>query len=90
MRSRGGEAQAGEPAFRASHIRASLSMASLAGVLCNDQPTTFGAPDVLQVSATDIKLQAAQDLDFADRPANQVCFKPYQKPIETLSKPTNP
>jgi hypothetical protein len=64
--------QVGDPAFRASRIRASLSMQSVAGVLCNDQPTTFGAPDVLQLCAEEIKLQAARDMDFADRPPNQV------------------
>ena len=41
-------------------------------VLCNDQPQTFGAPDVLQLSASRVSLFFAQHTQFPDRPPSQV------------------
>lgn len=59
-------------AFRPSKLTMEAGMQSIAVVLCNDKPQTFGAPDVLQLSTHRVIVQWSQDTQFPDRPPNQV------------------
>ncbi len=43
-------------------------------VLCNDKLSTYGAPDVLQLSVEELDGHFSKHHLFADRPANQVLF----------------
>ena len=58
--------------FRQARLRMSAVIQNVSLVLCNDQPQTFGAPDVLQLSAADVAVQFAQHTQFPDRPPSQV------------------
>ena len=50
-------------------IEATIQKAAI--VLCNDKPQTFGAPDVLQVTASQASAQYTMSMFFPDRPPNQ-------------------
>ncbi|KAK9815754.1 hypothetical protein WJX72_009012 [[Myrmecia] bisecta] len=58
-------------AFRPTKLSISGTLQSLALVLCNDQPQTFGAPDVLELCTDLVCVQYAMDRHFADRPPDQ-------------------
>ena len=58
--------------FRQSRLRMNGVIQNVSLVLCNDQPQTFGAPDVLQLTAADLAVQFAQHCQFPDRPPSQV------------------
>ena len=58
--------------FRPARLRMHAAIQNVSLVLCNDQPQTFGAPDVLQLSASRVSLFFAQHLQFPDRPPSQV------------------
>lgn len=64
------------PGFRPSKMQMDAALQSIAVVLCNDKPQTFGAPDVLQLSTHQVLVHFAQDTEFPDRPPNQAwpCF----------------
>ncbi len=49
-------------------------------VLCNDKLTTYGAPDVLQVSVDQLDGHFYRNACFADRPPNQVMCTVYGNP----------
>jgi hypothetical protein len=51
-------------------------MQNVSLVLCNDRPTTFGAPDVLEVSGDHLNIQYSNHCRFSDRPPNQVRMLP--------------
>ena len=58
--------------FRASTLHVDGSMQSLSLVLCNDQPQTFGAPDVLRLSVDQVMVKYVMEQNFHDRPPDQV------------------
>ena len=58
--------------FRPSKLKMEAALQSIAVVLCNDQPQTFGAPDILQLSTNQVLVHWSQDTAFPDRPPNQV------------------
>lgn len=58
--------------FRQARLRMNAAIQNVSLVLCNDQPQTFGAPDVLQLSAADLAVHFAQHTQFPDRPPSQV------------------
>ena len=64
--------------FRPSKLKMEAALQSIAVVLCNDKPQTFGAPDVLQLSTHHVLVHWSQDTQLPDRPPNQVLSaKPF-------------
>lgn len=57
--------------FQSSTTTVEATIQKAAIVLCNDKPQTFGAPDVLQVTASQATAQYTMSMFFADRPPNQ-------------------
>ena len=68
-------AQEDAATFRQSKLKLEAALQSIAVVLCNDKPQTFGAPDVLQLSTHQLIVQWTQDTEFPDRPPNQVLLR---------------
>ncbi|BDA48870.1 hypothetical protein COCOBI_12-5530 [Coccomyxa sp. Obi] len=60
-----------EVGFRPSKLRVDAVMRAVSLVLCNDKLSTYGAPDVLQVSLDQLDAHFSRDRCFADRPSNQ-------------------
>ena len=60
-----------EVGFRPSKLRVDVAMRAVSLVLCNDKLSTYGAPDVLQVSVDQLDAHFSRDRCFADRPSNQ-------------------
>lgn len=60
-----------EVGFRPSKLRVDAAMRAVSLVLCNDKLSTYGAPDVLQVSVDQLDAHFSRDRCFADRPSNQ-------------------
>ena len=58
-------------AFQPSTTEVEATVQSAAVVLCNDKPQTFGAPDVLQVTASRMSAHYTTSMFFSDRPPNQ-------------------
>ena len=58
--------------FRPTSVDVKGTAQAVSLVLCNDKPTTFGAPDVLDFCADNLKLSFTLDQSFSDRPPNQV------------------
>lgn len=58
--------------FRPTSVDVNGTAQAVSLVLCNDKPTTFGAPDVLDFCADNLKLSFTLDQSFSDRPPNQV------------------
>ena len=65
--------QVQEQGFRPSKLRVDAAIRTVSLVLCNDKLTTYGAPDVLQVSVDQLEGHYYRNACFADRPPNQVC-----------------
>ena len=65
--------QVQEQGFRPSKLRVDAAIRTVSLVLCNDKLTTYGAPDVLQVSVDQLDGHFYRNACFADRPANQAC-----------------
>ena len=63
--------QVQEQGFRPSRLRVDAAIRTVSLVLCNDKLTTYGAPDVLQVSVDQLDGHFYRNACFADRPANQ-------------------
>ena len=61
-----------ELGFRPSKLRVDATAAGVSLVLCNDKLSTYGAPDVLQLSVEELDGHFSKHHLFADRPANQV------------------
>ena len=57
--------------FQSSTTEVEATIQNAAVVLCNDKPQTFGAPDVLQVTAGQVSAQYTMSSFFPDRPPNQ-------------------
>ncbi|KAK9867090.1 hypothetical protein WJX84_006946 [Apatococcus fuscideae] len=57
--------------FRPTSVDVNGTAQAVSLVLCNDKPTTFGAPDVLDFCADNLKLSFTLDQSFSDRPPNQ-------------------
>ena len=57
--------------FQSSTTEVEATLQSAAVVLCNDKPQTFGAPDVLQVTASRASAHFTTTMFFPDRPPNQ-------------------
>lgn len=57
--------------FQSSTTEIEATVQSAALVLCNDKPQTFGAPDVLQVTASRMSAHYTTSMFFSDRPPNQ-------------------
>lgn len=57
--------------FQSSTTEIEATIQNAAIVLCNDKPQTFGAPDVLQVTASQASAQYTMSMFFPDRPPNQ-------------------
>lgn len=57
--------------FQSSTTEVEATIQNAALVLCNDKPQTFGAPDVLQVTASQASAQYTMSMFFPDRPPNQ-------------------
>lgn len=57
--------------FRPSQLRVDAAVRAVSLVLCNDKLSTYGAPDVLQMSLDQLDAHFARDRCFADRPSNQ-------------------
>ena len=57
--------------FQSSTMEIEATIQNAAVVLCNDKPQTFGAPDVLQVTASQASGQYTMSMFFPDRPPNQ-------------------
>ena len=64
--------QVQEQGFRPSTLRLDVAIRTVSLVLCNDKLTTYGAPDVLQVSVDQLDGHFYRNACFADRPPNQV------------------
>lgn len=60
--------------FRPTSVDVNATAQAVSLVLCNDKPTTFGAPDVLDFCADKLELSFTLDQSFSDRPPNQVCL----------------
>lgn len=60
-----------EAGFRPSKLRIDAAVRAVSLVLCNDKLSTYGAPDVLQISLDQLNGHFAKDRCFADRPSNQ-------------------
>ncbi len=54
--------------FRPSSILVDIHARKLAFVLCNDQPTSFGAPDVLEVELQDLHTELESHTEVSNRP----------------------
>ncbi len=61
--------------FRPTSVDVNATAEAVSLVLCNDKPTTFGAPDVLDFCADKLELSFTLDQSFSDRPPNQVLLK---------------
>ena len=70
--------QVQEQGFRPSKLRVDAAIRTVSLVLCNDKLTTYGAPDVLQVSVDQLDGHFYRNACFADRPANQARRSPSQ------------
>jgi len=57
--------------FRPHSMQVTIALESVAAVLCNDKPETFGAPDVLQLSFCEANLAYDAATMLPDRPANK-------------------
>ena len=57
--------------FQSSATEIEATVQNAAVVLCNDKPQTFGAPDVLQVTASRVSAHYTTSMFFPDRPPNQ-------------------
>ena len=57
--------------FQSSATEVEATVQNAAVVLCNDKPQTFGAPDVLQVTAGRVSARYTTSMFFPDRPPNQ-------------------
>ena len=64
-------AQVAEQGFRPSKLRVDVAIRAVSLVLCNDKLTTYGAPDVLQVSVDQLDGHFYRNACFPDRPPNQ-------------------
>lgn len=62
--------------FRPSKLRVDAAIRAVSLVLCNDKLTTYGAPDVLQVSVDQLDGHFYRTAAFADRPPNQARLLP--------------
>lgn len=57
--------------FRPSKVQVDAAVRAVSLVLCNDKITTYGAPDVLQVSIDQLDGHFCKHHSFSDRPPNQ-------------------
>lgn len=73
-----------EVGFRPSKLRVDAAMRAVSLVLCNDKLSTYGAPDVLQVSLDQLDAHFSRDRCFADRPSNQAWPQPDNCQMCTL------
>ena len=74
--------QVQEQGFRPSKLRVDAAIRTVSLVLCNDKLTTYGAPDVLQVSVDQLEGHYYRNACFADRPPNQV--RPCAKSVPSI------
>ena len=80
--------------FQSSTTEVEATIQTAAVVLCNDKPQTFGAPDVLQITASRASAHYTTTMFFPDRPPNQASFvhccsgMPFKPPVSQTALTT--